>query len=392
MSNSNGWRKARFGDVVRNVNVTVGDPIAGGVQKTVGLDDLDSGSLTLRRFGDPTAGTTFTKHFLAGQVLFGKRRAYQRKVAVPDFEGVCSGDILVFEAMPERLLPELLPFIAQSEPFYDRALRTSRGSLSPRTSWKDLAEFELWLAPLNEQRRIAELLWALESARDANSSLKRSLSVLYQANVDAFMDRPNSRREPLGEVADIAYGITLNARRDLMGSKLPYLRVANVSRGFIDLSEVKHVGCTPEEAQRFRLVPSDVLIVEGHADRRQVGRAAMWQSPDSSAQWIHQNHLLRVRCSDQILPDCVLAAVNSTPGQAYFRAQSKSTSGLSTINSTVLRAFEVPVPDLPEQRQFSQLLEKLAIATERVALNTDALTSLLRTSTSRLLAPEGAGL
>lgn len=118
----------------------------------------------------------------------------------------------------------------------------------------------------------------------------------------------------------------------------------------------------------------------------------MWQSPDSSAQWIHQNHLLRVRCSDQILPDCVLAAVNSTPGQAYFRAQSKSTSGLSTINSTVLRAFEVPVPDLPEQRQFSQLLEKLAIATERVALNTDALTSLLRTSTSRLLAPEGAGL
>ena len=96
-----------------------------------------------------TDGVTFTSVFKPGQVLFGKRRAYQRKVAVADFTGVCSGDIYVLESQDaSALLPGLLPFICQTDAFFEHAVGTSAGSLSPRTNWKSLADFEFALPPM----------------------------------------------------------------------------------------------------------------------------------------------------------------------------------------------------------------------------------------------------
>ena len=107
-----GWAHVAFGDVVRLSTERSANPESAGFERYVGLEHLDPGGLTIRRWGDVAAGTTFTSVFRPGQVLFGKRRAYQRKVAVPDFSGVCSGDIYVLESKNARyLLPELLPFI-----------------------------------------------------------------------------------------------------------------------------------------------------------------------------------------------------------------------------------------------------------------------------------------
>src|SRR5215831_19632867 len=104
-----------------------------------------------------------------GQVLFGKRRAYQRKVAVAEFDAVVSGDIYVFAPKNDRLLPELLPFLCMSERFFKFAVETSAGSLSPRTNWSHLARFEFALPPLDQQRRIAEILWAVDEALAADN-------------------------------------------------------------------------------------------------------------------------------------------------------------------------------------------------------------------------------
>jgi type I restriction enzyme S subunit len=111
-----GWRMVRFGEVVSNVDITERNPLAHGLERYVGLDHIDPESLHIKRWGLIEEGISFTRKFVKGQVLFGKRRAYQRKVAIAEFDGICSGDILVFEAKDE-LLPELLPFIVQSEGF-----------------------------------------------------------------------------------------------------------------------------------------------------------------------------------------------------------------------------------------------------------------------------------
>lgn len=134
-----GWHRVKFGDVVRLSKTRSQDPLADGIERYVGLEHLEPDDLHIRSWGDVADGVTFTSMFQPGQVLFGKRRAYQRKVAVADFSGVCSGDIYVLETKDaEVLLPELLPFICQTDAFFDHAVGTSAGSLSPRTNWTSL--------------------------------------------------------------------------------------------------------------------------------------------------------------------------------------------------------------------------------------------------------------
>ena len=124
------WQRVRFGDVVANLNETC-DPLQSGIERFIGLDHLEPGSLHIRTWGDVSDGTTFTRRVRSGQVLFGKRRAYQRKVAVAEFDAVVSGDIYVFVPNGDQLLPELLPFLCTSERFFQHAVGTSAGSLSP---------------------------------------------------------------------------------------------------------------------------------------------------------------------------------------------------------------------------------------------------------------------
>ncbi len=176
------WRRIQFRDAVKCVNESCADPAARGLERVVGLEHLDPEDLQIKRWANIAGGTSFSRVFRKGQVLFGKRRAYQRKAALADFDGICSGDILVFEARPDVLLPELLPFIVQSDGFFAHALGTSAGSLSPRTRWSDLATYEVALPPITEQKRIAAILWAanenqecLREVLDSASALKRAM-------------------------------------------------------------------------------------------------------------------------------------------------------------------------------------------------------------------------
>ena len=155
-----GWKRVRFGDVCRNLNVTVKSPEENGYDKVIGLENIESGNLHIKTWGDISEGTTFTKTFEPGHVLFGKRRAYLKKAAMAEFKGLCSGDILVFEAIDKVLHPKLLPFIVSSNRFFEYAVKTSAGSLSPRTKFQDLANFEFSLPPIEQQQKLAELLLA----------------------------------------------------------------------------------------------------------------------------------------------------------------------------------------------------------------------------------------
>lgn len=181
-----GWTRVAFGDVVRLSKARVADPEAAGIERVVGLEHIEPGDLRIRRWGDATDGTTFTTLFKPGQVLFGKRRAYQRKVAVADFEGVCSGDIYVLEPANDRLMPELLPFLCQTDTFFDHAVGTSAGSLSPRTNWTSLASFEFLLPPIQEQARLVETLVASRDSVEAMIALRQSLDTLKLSLVFAF--------------------------------------------------------------------------------------------------------------------------------------------------------------------------------------------------------------
>ena len=114
---------------------------------------------------------TFTKMFRKGNVLFGRRRAYLKKAAVAPFDGICSGDITVIEAIPDRILPELLPFIIQNDDLFDFAVGKSAGSLSPRVKWEHLKNYEFELPDMDKQRELAELLWSMDATKKSYQKL-----------------------------------------------------------------------------------------------------------------------------------------------------------------------------------------------------------------------------
>ena len=203
-----GWKRVRFGNVVENCAETC-DPAEAGLDRFIAMEHLEPGSLHIRCWGNVADGTTFTRRCRPGQVLFGKRRAYQRKVAVAEFEAVVSGDIYVLTPKNELLLPDLLPFLCLSERFFQHAVGTSAGSLSPRTNWSSLASFEFDLPLLDQQRRIAEILWAAdESQRKTRDVIQNAWSVATSECAVVFSDenRPDWVLKPMSEICSIQQG------------------------------------------------------------------------------------------------------------------------------------------------------------------------------------------
>src|SRR6185369_237282 len=202
-----GWKRVKFGDVVCLSKARSSDPLTDGYERYIGLEHIEPEDLRIRRWGNVADGVTFTSVFKPGQVLFGKRRAYQRKVAVADFAGVCSGDIYILESNdPKVLLPKFLPFICQTEAFFEHAVGTSAGSLSPRTSWKSLLNFEFDLPPLEEQQRGVDLLSATNSVIDAFLSAYNSLELLQKSFEQDLLTSEKNDRIKVGSVAKFTSG------------------------------------------------------------------------------------------------------------------------------------------------------------------------------------------
>ena len=159
--------RVKLGDVAKEFKSTIKDSTGFPV---VGLEHLIPCEIALSNW-DEDVETTFTKGFKKGHVLFGRRRAYLKKAAVAPFDGICSGDIIVIEAIEDKIRPGLLPYIIQNDLLFDFAMSRSAGGLSPRVKWADLKEYEFNLPPLLEQDRLIDILSASYETKQAYQKL-----------------------------------------------------------------------------------------------------------------------------------------------------------------------------------------------------------------------------
>lgn len=270
------WTRVAFGDVVRNVNETVRDLEAAGIDRIIAMEHMDPGELKISRWGSSAEGTTFTRRVKPGQTLFGKRRAYQRKVAYAEFDAICSGDIYTFEADESLILSEFLPFLVQSNEFFAHALGTSAGSLSPRTNWRDLADFEFDLPPLDKQKRIADLLWAIERYRTAMSNVEVALANA-QAPLMAIEAENYISVEDV--VTTAKSGATpLRSNKDFYGGSIPWLKSGEVIGDRIDETEetITEAGLAGSATW---LVPAGSIVVAMYGDGKTRGKVGRIQVP-----------------------------------------------------------------------------------------------------------------
>lgn len=185
-----GWKRMAFGEFAESIGERV-EPKDAQEEIYVGLEHIDPQCLHLRRWGKGSDVTGTKLRFRKGDIIFGRRRAYQRKLAVAEFDGICSAHAMVVRAKPNRVLPEFLPFLMMSDRFMNRAVEISVGSLSPTINWRTLKLEAFDLPPLDQQRRIAEILWAVDEVASANDELVEAFHRARCAKLDSIIPSPN---------------------------------------------------------------------------------------------------------------------------------------------------------------------------------------------------------
>lgn len=253
---------------------------------------------------------------------------------------------------------------------------TTRGKLTKA----DASRIEVPVPPLEEQRRIASILDQADALR---AKRREALAHLDDLTTSIFLDMfgdPSTARghnwelTTIGAVADIQGGLTVNSARRRNPIEVPYLRVANVHRGRLELAEIKTLRATEHEIDRTKLQLGDLLLVEGHGNADEIGRGALWDGSIDGC--VHQNHLIRVRFDRRsVLPVYGSGVINSQGGRRHLLRAGKTTSGLNTISVSDVRSTPIATPPVRLQETFVHRLDgirSLQVTQQQAVTHLDA--------------------
>lgn len=275
--------KVKFGDVVRETKEKV-DRSNNPYEFYVAGDHMDTEDLTIRRkgrFATDDVGPAFIRVFHKGQVLYGSRRTYLKKIAVADFDGVTANTTFVLETKDEKVLRQrLIPFIMYTNHFTEWSVKKSKGSTNPYVLFSDLADYEFDLPSIEKQDELTELLWSMVEAKEAYQELFRQTDELVKAQfIEIIMPLIDSRKtKPLDELITAGRPITYGILKPGTGVEngVPVIKVKDIVNGAIDQSDLLYTSKEIDLAYaRSRLYSGDLLL----SIRGEVGRTAI--VPDS---------------------------------------------------------------------------------------------------------------
>jgi type I restriction enzyme S subunit len=263
---------------------------------------------------------------------------------------ICSTGICVLRPTNE-VLSEYLYYFVQSPGFVQYLSKLVSGAMYPAVTDRQVLNSKLPLPSSKEQRRIVDMLARAESIvrlrRQAIKLAEEAVTALFDEMFGTFPATSAHLCDVAEVVSGVAKGRRFNGRHTVM---VPYLRVANVQAGHLNLSEIKEIEALPEEVEELTLRKDDVLLTEG-GDEDKLGRGALWDADIQNC--IHQNHIFRVRVNSRALtPLFFVNFLQTVAARAYFLRSAKRTTNLASINMTQLRSLPVPVPPIGLQRDF----------------------------------------
>ncbi len=257
-----GWKRLAFGEFAESIGERA-EPKDAQEEIYVGLEHLDPQCLHIRRWGKGSDVIGGKLRFRKGDIIFGKRRAYQRKLAVAEFSGICSAHALVMRAKPDMILPEFLPFLMMSDRFMNRAVEISVGSLSPTINWTTLKQQTFDLPPLDQQRRIAEILWTVDEVDQSHLKACKTAILSERAYMNKLFGDIFEENK-VARLGDISEFITSGSRgwSEHYSKQGPvFLRSQNIRDQVLDFTDLQNVQ-PPEgaEGERTRTRAGDIVI------------------------------------------------------------------------------------------------------------------------------------
>ena len=332
----------KLGDITRESRETfkgdkTGIPI-------VGLEHLIPQELTFSTY-DVDTDNTFTKMFHKGQILFGRRRAYLKKAAVAEFDGICSGDITVIEAIPGKVDKDLLPFIIQNDALFDYAVSRSAGGLSPRVKWEQLSDYEINLPPLEEQKVLADKLWAAYRLKEGYKKLLCATDEMVKSQfIEMFKNIPSVK---IADCCITVSGGTPNTKKIEYydGGDIPWLSSGEINQGYI-FSTDKYITQLGLENSSAKWVPANSVVIAMYGAT--AGKVGFIKIPLTTNQAV---------CT--LLPND-----GFEPLYLYYATLSKTSWMISqcrgaaqpNISQSIIRSMEIPMATIDEQKQFCKLL------------------------------------
>ena len=353
--------RVRFGDVAEEVRGNW----AGETKDVpvVGLEHLDPDDIWLRKWEVNPSESTFTKAFRKGQLLFGRRRAYQKKLSLAPCDGICSGDITVIAAKDDKVIPELLPFVLRADKFFDYAIQGSAGSLSPRVKWAHLTNYEFDLPPIERQRELADLLWA---ANDLKESYKKAITATDEMLKAKFRemfgggdvsrgDAEERSKWPMVSFDEVCELITDGEHatpRRVERSDIYLLSCRNIHDHKLELGDVDYIDEEEYNKIAKRLVPQigDILI----SCSGSVGRCCQIRE-EMKCQLVRSVALLRFK--SDVLSDFAEYAICGDDVQKQISMSATRTSQANLFQGRI-KKLKIPLPPLSLQREFVAIAEK----------------------------------
>lgn len=346
-----------------------------------------------------------------GDLVINKMKAWQGSMAVSDYRGIVSPAYHVCSITSNKVNKRYLHHLLRNPAYLPEYARLSTGMRIGQwdLGFDDFKNIPFLIPPLDEQAKIADYLDNGCASLDAMLSKTRSSieeykklkqAVITQAvtkGVHGERDMKDSGVAWIGEIpkewrktqlrhcATIKSGITLGKSysKDTVLIERPYLRVANVQGGYVDLNDLATIEVTPDEDLKYRLHSGDVLMTEG-GDRDKLGRGCVWHGEIEPC--LHQNHVFAVQTNETVLlPEFLEYLTASDVGRSYFDVTAIKTTNLACTSSSKVLAFTIPLPPIEEQIEIVSFIKKRSLELNKLIMKKELLVQELESYKKSLI-------
>ena len=368
----------KFGDVVHEVKINV-DRDNNPYEFYIAGDHMDSEDLTIHRkghFATDDVGPAFTRIFKPGQILYGSRRTYLKKIAVADFEGICANTTFVLETKDDNVfLQSLLPFIMLSDKFTEWSVSHSKGSTNPYVLFSDLASYEFELPSLEEQRVLAEKLWAAYRLKE---SYKRLLAATDEMVKSQFIEMfGNHSTTPVSYyIADSYPGEW--GEEDKAGNGVKVIRTTNFTNaGKLDLTDVVTRSIIEKKVKRKTIKKFDTILERsGGTAENPVGRVVLFEEDD---QYLCNNFTQVLRFKD-IDPRYAFYSLfyYYQMNKTAVRSMGSKTTGIQNLDMNKYLEIGIPNASDDEQSLFIAITEQADKSKFELRKSIDAIDQVIK--------------
>ena len=357
------WETFKFDEIAQKISKTI-DPNETSLETYVGLEHIDAEDLHIRRKGTPDDVKGGKLRCYPGDIIFGKRRAYQRKAAIVDFDGICSAHAFVLRANSEVIDPKLFPFFLHSDQFMHRMVDISVGGLSPTINWGDLKPQEFLLPPKDQQAQLAKLLWAMDDVIEGEIESKNKYNQFYKRFLfDSISGKLSNRSNTwkyrlLGNLGKSFGGLNGKTKKDF-GTGAPFVNYMNVfSNSKVDPKQVDFVNINEGEKQH-ELKYGDILLTGSSETPAEVGMSSVVL--DNLEGYYLNSFCFGIRLNDfnDLLPEYARYLFRGREVRAFMFKHAQGSTRFNLSKTTVKEKLKILLPSIEEQKEIADKLDTI---------------------------------